>query len=54
MVIGENAKPVIFQLTSVRKKHLTNMRRHDGDRKFATDEQCDEAIEYLADDELLE
>jgi GTP-binding protein len=58
MVIGENARPGDIPINVCRKKHLTNMRSSHGDMeiRLTTPRQMsiDEAIEYLADDELLE
>ncbi len=58
MVIGENAKPGDIPINVCRKKHLTNMRSSRGDMeiRLTTPRQMsiDEAIEFLADDELLE
>jgi GTP-binding protein len=58
MVIGENTRPGDIPINVCRKKHLTNMRSSHGDMeiRLTTPRQMsiDEAIEYLADDELLE
>jgi GTP-binding protein len=58
MVIGENARPGDIPINVCRKKHLTNMRSSHGDMEIrltpARQMSIDEAIEYLADDELLE
>ncbi|MGA2504288.1 MAG: translational GTPase TypA [Anaerolineales bacterium] len=58
MVIGENSRPGDIPINVCRKKHLTNMRSSHGDMeiRLTTPRQMsiDEAIEYLADDELLE
>ena len=58
MVIGENARPGDIPINVCRKKHLTNMRSSHGDMeiRLTTPRQMsiDEAIEYLAEDELLE
>ncbi|MCS6993806.1 MAG: translational GTPase TypA [Anaerolineales bacterium] len=58
MVIGENARPGDIAINVCRKKHLTNMRAARGDMEIRLTPprqmSLDEAIEYLADDELLE
>ncbi len=58
MVIGENARPGDIPINVCRKKHLTNMRSSRGDMEIRLTPprqmSLDEAIEYLADDELLE
>jgi len=58
MVIGENARPGDISINVCRKKHLTNMRSSRGDMEIRLTPprqmSLDEAIEYLADDELLE
>jgi GTP-binding protein len=58
MVIGENARPGDIPINVCRKKHLTNMRSSHGDMEIRLTPprqmSIDEAIEYLADDELLE
>jgi len=58
MVIGENAKPNDIAVNVCKTKHLTNMRaaRADTTIRLTPPRQMslDEAIEYLADDELLE
>jgi len=58
MVIGENSRPGDIAINVCRKKHLTNMRSSRGDMeiRLTTPRQMslDEAIEYLAEDELLE
>jgi len=58
MVIGENARPGDIAINVCRKKHLTNMRSSRGDMEIRLTPprqmSLDEAIEYLADDELLE
>jgi GTP-binding protein len=58
MVIGENAKPGDIPINVCRKKHLTNMRSSRGDMEIRLTPprqmSIDEAIEFLADDELLE
>jgi GTP-binding protein len=58
MVIGENTRPGDIPINVCRKKHLTNMRSSRGDMEIRLtpprNMSLDEAIEYLADDELLE
>ncbi len=58
MVVGENARSEDIAVNVCKKKHLTNMRaaRADMEIRLTTPRQMslDEAIEYLADDELLE
>ncbi len=58
MVIGENSRPGDIAINVCRKKHLTNMRSSRGDMEIRLTPprqmSLDEAIEYLADDELLE
>ncbi len=58
MVIGENARPGDLPINVCKKKHLTNIRsaRADMEIRLTPPRQMslDEAIEYLADDELLE
>jgi GTP-binding protein len=58
MVIGEHAKPNDITVNVCKTKHLTNMRaaRADVTVRLTTPRQMslDEAIEYLAEDELLE
>jgi GTP-binding protein len=58
MVIGEHAKPNDISVNVCKTKHLTNMRaaRADVTVRLTTPRQMslDEAIEYLAEDELLE
>jgi GTP-binding protein len=58
MVIGENARPGDIPINVCRKKHLTNVRSSRGDMEIRLTPprqmSIDEAIEYLADDELLE
>ncbi len=58
MVIGENAKPGDIAVNVCKTKHLTNMRaaRADITVRLTPPRQMslDEAIEYLAEDELLE
>jgi GTP-binding protein len=58
MVVGENARSGDIAVNICKKKHLTNMRAARGDMEIRLtpprDMSLDEAIEYLADDELLE
>lgn len=58
MVIGEHQRPGDLTLNICKKKHLTNMRAARGDMEIRLTPprrmSLDEAIEFLADDELLE
>ena len=58
MVVGEYTRPGDLELNVCKKKHLTNMRSSNKDIeiRLATPRSMslDEAIEYLAEDELLE
>ena len=58
MVVGENARAGDISVNICKKKHLTNMRASRGDMEIRLTPprqmSLDEAIEYLADDELLE
>ena len=58
MVIGENARGTDLPINVCKKKHLTNTRSSRGDMEIRLTPprsmSLDEAIEYLADDELLE
>lgn len=58
MVIGEHQRPGDLAVNVCKKKHLTNMRAARGEMeiRLTTPRQMslDEAIEYLAEDELLE
>jgi GTP-binding protein len=58
MVVGENQRPVDVAVNVCKRKHLTNMRQSTRDIEVRLDSvramSLDEAIEYLADDELLE
>jgi len=58
MVVGENARSGDIAVNVCKKKHLTNMRAARGDMEIRLTPprqmSLDEAIEYLADDELLE
>jgi GTP-binding protein len=58
MVVGENARSGDIVVNVCKKKHLTNVRAARGDMEIRLTPprqmSLDEAIEYLADDELLE
>jgi GTP-binding protein len=58
MVIGEHQRPGDLDLNICKKKHLTNMRAARGDMEIRLTPprrmSLDEAIEFLAEDELLE
>jgi GTP-binding protein len=58
MVIGEYNKTGDLAINVCKKKHLTNMRSSRGDMEIRLTPprqmSLDEAVEYLADDELLE
>ncbi|MCJ7622931.1 MAG: translational GTPase TypA [Anaerolineaceae bacterium] len=58
MVIGEHQRPGDLEVNICKKKHLTNMRAANADIevRLTTPRRMslDDAIEYLADDELLE
>jgi GTP-binding protein len=58
MVVGENARSGDISVNVCKKKHLTNIRAARGDMEIRLTPprqmSLDEAIEYLADDELLE
>src|SRR5512146_829389 len=58
MVIGETQRPMDLTVNVCKKKHLTNMRSSNKDIEVRLipprQMSLDEAIEYLADDELLE
>ena len=58
MVVGEHQRPGDLTINVSKKKHLTNVRAARGEMeiRLTTPRQMslDEAIEYLADDELLE
>ena len=58
MVIGEHQRPGDLALNVCKKKHLTNMRAARADIEIRLtpprEMSLDEAIEFLADDELLE
>lgn len=58
MVVGENQRPTDVAVNVVKRKHLTNMRQSTRDTEVRLNApremSLDEALEYLADDELLE
>jgi GTP-binding protein len=58
MVVGENTRPGDIPINVCRKKHLTNVRSSRGEMEIRLTPprqmSLDEAIEYLAEDELLE
>lgn len=58
MVVGETPRPTDLVVNVCKKKHLTNMRSSNKDIEIRLvpprQMSLDEAIEYLADDELLE
>ena len=58
MVIGESMRVTDLAVNVCKKKHLTNMRQSNKDIEVRLNAvrqmSIDEAIEYLADDELLE
>jgi GTP-binding protein len=58
MVVGEHQRPGDLTINVCKKKHLTNMRAARGDMEIRLTPprrmSLDEAIEYLAEDELLE
>jgi GTP-binding protein len=58
MVVGETSRGLDIAFNICRKKHLTNVRSSRGDMEIRLTTprsmSLDEAIEYLADDELLE
>jgi GTP-binding protein len=58
MVVGENARAGDIAVNVCKKKHLTNIRSSRGEMEIRLspprEMSLDEAIEYLADDELLE
>jgi GTP-binding protein len=58
MVIGETQRPMDLSVNVCKKKHLTNMRSSNKDIEVRLTPprvlSLDEAIEYLAEDELLE
>jgi GTP-binding protein len=58
MVVGENSRGQDMPINVCKKKHLTNIRSARGDMEIRLTPprqmSLDEAVEYLADDELLE
>jgi GTP-binding protein len=58
MVVGEASRGRDIPINVCRKKHLTNVRAAHGDMEIRLTPprlmSLDEAVEYLADDELLE
>src|SRR5512138_3894997 len=58
MVVGEGARSQDMPINVCKKKHLTNVRSSRGDMEIRLtpprEMSLDEAVEYLADDELLE
>ena len=58
MVVGETPRPLDLTVNVCKKKHLTNMRSSNKDIEVRLtpprELSLDEAIEYLAEDELLE
>jgi GTP-binding protein len=58
MVVGEASRGQDIHINVCRKKHLTNVRSSHGDMEIRLTPprqmSLDEAVEYLADDELLE
>jgi len=58
MVVGETKRPQDLTVNVCKKKHLTNMRSSNADIEVRLTPprvmSLDEAIEYLAEDELLE
>jgi GTP-binding protein len=58
MVVGEHQRPGDLAVNVCKKKHLTNMRSSNRDIEIRLSPprqmSLDEAIEYLAEDELLE
>jgi GTP-binding protein len=58
MVVGGNSRPGDIPINVCRKKHLTNVRSSRGEMEIRLTPprqmSLDEAVEYLADDELLE
>ena len=57
-MVGENQRPVDVAVNVCKRKHLTNMRQSTRDIEVrlngVREMSLDEAIEYLAEDELLE
>ncbi len=58
MIVGENARDVDLDVNIIREKKLTNMRASSADEALrlvpVRDLTLEQAIEYLADDELVE
>jgi len=58
MVVGEYSRPGDLTINVCKKKHLTNMRSSNADIQVRLNTprnmSLDEAIEYLAEDDLLE
>ncbi len=58
MVVGESSRGQDMPINVCKKKHLTNVRSSRGDMEIRLTPprqmSLDEAVEYLADDELLE
>jgi GTP-binding protein len=58
MVVGEHQRPGDLTINVCKKKHLTNVRAARGDMEIRLTPprqmSLDEALEYLAEDELLE
>jgi GTP-binding protein len=58
MIVGENSRDVDLDVNIVREKKLTNMRASTADEALrlvpVRDLTLEQAIEYLADDELVE
>ena len=58
MVVGETQRPDDLTVNICKKKHLTNMRSSNKDIEIRLtpplNMSIDQAIEYLAEDELLE
>ncbi len=58
MIVGENAREQDLEVNVCKKKHLTNMRSSTAEAALRLEEprrfSLEEALEYLADDELLE
>jgi len=58
MVVGETQRPMDLVVNVCKKKHLTNMRSSNKDIEVRLTPprrmSLDEALEYLAEDELLE
>jgi GTP-binding protein len=58
MLIGENARPVDLDVNAIKEKKLTNMRTSSADEAMrlvpVKDLSLEEALEFIADDELVE